>query len=64
MNILHEDEDVEIVSEGLVGFDYVGMVDLGQNFKLGKQLIFHTVFFDDRFEDLFQGVQSVSLEVS
>jgi hypothetical protein len=35
LEVLHQDEDVELVAEGRVGVDYVGVRQAGQDLKLG-----------------------------
>lgn len=55
---------MEIVSQGFVSFDNIGMINLSQYFELSKQLFLHTIFVNDGFKNLFKGIQSVGSNVS
>ena len=47
-----------------VEFDNVGVVQSIKNFEFECELMFHFVFFDDRFEYLFEGEHHPSFFVS
>jgi hypothetical protein len=64
MYVLHQNENMKIVSKGLVSLDDVGVIDLAQYPELSKQLFLHAVLINDRLEYLLQGIQRISLKIS